>query len=365
MSIQMKEQQIAANPPFTPEEVEAYAQKIVGYASGHYVTMMVHLGDRLGLYKTLAASGDVTVDDLAQKTGLQPRWLLEWLHNQASAGLVEYKGGDFFSLSPAAVPIIVDESSPYNLIGFFNHPTPPEAMDRIAEAFQTGIGPTYDDQGIKCACTIKRLTAPGHSMLPEFFKRADGLVDRLESGAKVLDVGCGTGDALLILAQHYPNSIFVGYDPSTIAIEMAQAAAKSQGLTNVTYQVARGEDIPQTAVYDLILTLDCLHDMTFPEHVIEAIRGGIKSDGYWIIKDIRCSDKLEENLANPAAPLLYGISTMVCMASALSEPGGAGLGTMGFNPVLGRQMTTAGGFSSFKQLDIEEDPMNFYYQVRV
>lgn len=365
MSNNLNEQQIAEAPPFTFEDVEAYAQKVIGFASGHYVSMMVHLGDRLGLYKTLSKVGDVTADDLAQKTGLHPRWLLEWLRNQASAGLVEYKGGDYFALSPAAVPVIVDENHPGNLIGFFNHPTPPEALARIAEAFETGIGPIYDDQGIHCACTIKRLTAPGHGMLPEFFKRADGLTERLEAGAKVLDVGCGTGDALIILAKHFPNATFIGIDPSTIAIEMGEKAAKEAGLTNVIFRVERAEELPQAAEYDVVLTLDCLHDMTFPEQAITAIRGCIKPDGHWIIKDIRSSDNVEENMANPASPLLYGISIMVCMSSALSEPGGAGLGTMGFNPVLARQMTQAGGFSSFTQLDVEEDPMNFYYQVRI
>ncbi|MEM7117628.1 MAG: class I SAM-dependent methyltransferase [Chloroflexota bacterium] len=349
----------------TPEAIQDYSQKVVGFASGHYVSMMVHLGDRLGLYKILAESGDVTVDELAEKTGLHRRWLLEWLRNQASAGLIEYKGGDIFALPLAAVPIIVDDTSPANLAGFFNHPIPPEAIDRIAEAFHTGLGPTYDDQGIQCACNIKRLTAPGHGMLPEFFKRADGLTERLEAGAKVIDVGCGTGDALRVLAHQYPNSTFVGYDPSAIGIEMAQDAARAEALTNVSYIVARGEDLPQTAEFDVVLTLDCLHDMTFPQQVINAIRGTIKPDGIWIIKDIRSSHKFEDNLANPASPLLYGISILVCMASALSEPGGAGLGTLGFNPVLGQQMTQAGGFSSFKQLDIEEDPMNYYYQVRI
>ncbi len=360
----MKEQTANA-PAITPAMVQEYAQKIIGFASGHYVTMMVHLGDRLGLYKTLANAGDVTPEELADITGLKTRWLLEWLRNQASAGLIEYKGGDVFALSPAAIPVLVDETSPGNLMGFFNAPTPPEAIARIAEAFESGIGPTYDDQGMQCACTIKRLTAPGHGMLPEFFKRADGLTERLETGAHVLDVGCGTGDALRVLAAHYPNSTFVGIDPSVIAIDLAEAEAKSAGLTNITYQVARGEDLPQTAEFDVVLTLDCLHDMTFPEQVIKAIRGTIKPDGHWIIKDIRCSDEFEDNLANPAAPLLYGISILVCMSSALSESGGAGLGTMGFNPVLGKQMTQAGGFSSFHQLDIEEDPMNFYYQVRI
>ena len=349
----------------SPEAVEAYAQSVVGYATGHFVAMMIHLGDRLGLYKTLSQVGEVTVDSLAGATGLKARWLLEWLRNQAAAGLVEYKGGDVFALSPAAVPILIDESSPFYLSGIFNYPTSPETLSRIAEAFETGLGMTYNEQGALCACSIKQLSAPSHGMLPEFLQRVNGLTERLEAGAKVVDVGCGAGVALRELARRYPNSTFEGYDPSSVAIEMAKADTQAEGLTNITYHIARGEDLPQTAVYDIVLTLDCLHDMPFPQQVMAAIRGSIKPDGIWIIKDIRCSDKAEENLANPFAPLLYGISVLLCMSSALSEPGGAGLGTMGFNPVLGRQMTQASGFATFEQLDIEEDPFNYFYEVRV
>lgn len=122
--------------------------------------------------------------------------------------------------------------------------------------------------------------------------------------------------------------------------------------------------MPPTAQYDLVLTLDCLHDMPFPQCALNAIRGCIKPDGLLVIKDIRCSDRAEENLSNPFAPMLYGFSVIYCMASALSEPGGTGLGTMGFNPLVAKAMTAKAGFTQFRQLDIEEDPFNYFYVVQ-
>lgn len=349
----------------TQEAVEAYAFSVMGFATGQYVSLMIHLGDRLGLYKILAKNGAVTADSLAEQTGLKRRWLLEWLRNQAAAGLIEYLGGDHFRLSKAAVPVLIDETNPFNLTGLFHHPFSVEELGRIAEAFETGLGVSYNAQGVACACTVKRICSPAHSTLVYFLQRVDGLHERLEAGASVVDVGCGSGVALRELARHYPNSTFEGYDPAVAAIELALADTKAEGLTNISYHIARGEDLPQQPQYDLVLTLDCIHDMPFPQDVMDAIRAAVKPDGVWVIKDIRCSDKIEENLANPMASLFYGISVMLCMSSALSEPGGAGLGTLGFNPVLAQQMTQASGFSRFKQLPIEEDPFNNFYEVRV
>ena len=320
----------------------------------------------MGLYKTMSTSGAVSAADLASTTGYKERWLLEWLRNQTAAGLIDYDSStEKFSLSPAALPILVDETNPFNIAGFFEHPVSVDELGRIAEAFETGLGVSYNEHGGPCACAVKRFTSPGHTLLVEFLQRVDGLHEKLEAGATVVDVGCGAGVALIELARAYPNSTFEGYDPAVAAIEIAIADTKEAGLTNITYHIAGGEDLPQQPKYDLALTLDCLHDMPFPQEVLSAIRGSIKPDGVLVIKDIKCSDKFEENLANPFSPALYGISVLICMSSALSQPGGAGLGTMGFNPVLGEQMTKASGFSSFSHLPIEEDIFNNFYEVRV
>jgi SAM-dependent methyltransferase len=325
---------------------------------------MIYLGDRLGLYEALRGQGALNAAELAAGTGLHIRWVLEWLRNQASAGLVTYEGNDRFSLPDEAAVIFTEPDHPFYLSGFFAAPTPPRVFDHLETAFQNGLGMTWDEHGPKVACMIKRMTSPSHKMLPEFLGRVDGLTRRLEEGAHVVDVGCGSGVALRVLAAAFPKSTFEGYDPSANAIELAQADTAKSGLTNITYHVARGETLPNEPTYDVVMTLDCMHDMTRPDDIVQAIRHAIKPDGVWIIKDIRCAETFEENLTNPLSPVLYGISVVYCMSAAMSELDGAGLGTMGFSPGVAQKMTAAGGFTQFKQLDIEEDMFNFFYAVR-
>lgn len=147
------------------------------------------------------------------------------------------------------------------------------------------------------------------------------------------------------------------------AVARVQEVARDVGLTNVEVSQARGEDFPQDGAYDLIITFDCIHDMTDPQRVINAIRGGIKNDGTWFIKDIRSKPRFEDNLRNPMLAMMYGFSLFACMSSAMSEPGGAGLGTLGFNPEIAERMSRAAGFTRFKLHDFK-DPGNLYYEVR-
>jgi 2-polyprenyl-3-methyl-5-hydroxy-6-metoxy-1,4-benzoquinol methylase len=337
---------------------------VLDYFTGYAVSLMIHVGDRLGLYTTLREQGTCSAAELAACTGLQERWLLEWLRNQAAAGLIEHQGEERFALPPTTALILADPASPFYMAGFFHAPVPPTTLDRVAQAFHTGIGMSYEEHGVNCACTIKRMTAPSHAMLPFFLGQIDGITARLEEGVRVLDVGCGAGSALRELARAFPHSTFEGYDPSPSAIALARSDTQQEGLTNITYHVAAGEEIPPTPQFDLVLTLDCLHDMPFPQRALQAIRGCIKPDGIFIIKDIRSSDRTEENLANPLASLLYSLSLIYCMSSALSQPGGAGLGTMGFNPALAKAMTAAAGFTYFRQYAFEEDTFNYFYEVR-
>lgn len=346
------------------EKLQVLAEQVIAFKTGEMVSQMIYLGDRLGLYEALRGQGGLTAAELAAESGLHTRWVLEWLRNQAAAGLLVYKGDNRFSLSREAAVIFTEPDHPFYLSGFFAAPTPPRVFDHLETAFQNGLGMTWDEHGPKVACMIKRMTSPSHKMLPEFLSRVDGLTKRLKDGIQVVDVGCGSGVALRVLAAAYPNSSFVGYDPSANAIALAHEDTKRSGLTNITYHVARGETLPNEPTFDVVMTLDCMHDMTRPREVVAAIRRAIKPDGVWIIKDIRCAESFEENLENPLAAVLYGISVVYCMSAAMSEPGGAGLGTMGFSPVVAQKMTAAGGFSQFEQLDIEEDPFNFFYAAR-
>lgn len=348
----------------TQEAIEAFLHQTIGYFTGYSVSLMIHMGDRLGLFSAMQNQGAMSAAELASRTGLQERWLLEWMRNQASAGVLQHHGDERFSFSAAGAAVLADTNSPFYLAGLFNSPVPLPTIERTAQAFSTGIGMSYEEHGKNCACTLKRMFAPGHANLPHFLGRADGIIERLQQGIHVLDVGCGVGGATIELAKAFPNSTFVGCDAAPTVLEIAIADTQAAGLTNVSYQLLRGEALPSSPQYDLVLTLDCLRDMTYPQQTLNAIRGCIKPDGVLIIKDIRSSAQMEENLANPLAPMLYTFSVIYCMSSALSEPGGAGLGTMGFNPVVAKMMTAKAGFSQFQQLDIDEDIFNYYYAVR-
>jgi 2-polyprenyl-3-methyl-5-hydroxy-6-metoxy-1,4-benzoquinol methylase len=348
----------------THEALDQYAGSVINYKAGEMVSLMIHFGDRLGLYSAMKDLGICTAADLATKTGFQERWLLEWLRGQTAAGLLEYQGEDKFLLPEAGQTVLLDPTHPAYLAGFFGAPTPIDVIDKTADAFQTGIGLTWDAHGPKVACMIKRATAATHAMLPTIIGMMNGTEEKLQTGAKVVDIGCGSGVALRELAKKYPNSSFEGYDPSEVAIDMARRDTLAEGLSNITYFLAGGEDLPKTPTYDLAMTLDCMHDMTQPQIIIETIRRSIKADGAWLIKDITTSDDFTENLANPMSPLFYGFSVLYCMSASLSEPSGAGLGTMGFNPVLAQKMTSIGGFNHFRLIDFEEDLFNSFYEVR-
>jgi 2-polyprenyl-3-methyl-5-hydroxy-6-metoxy-1,4-benzoquinol methylase len=191
----------------------------------------------------------------------------------------------------------------------------------------------------------------------------DGVEAKLTIGARVADVGCGAGVALRTLARAFPASSFHGTDLSRHAIERATRAAADEGLTNITFGVARAEDLPAGSGYDLLLAFDCLHDMTFPDRTAAALRRAIADDGTWLIREIKSSGDWHQDQRNPMLAMMYGSSVSVCMSSALSEPGGAGLGTLGLPPPRVEALCTAAGFTRLVVHDVE-DPANLYYEVR-
>lgn len=357
----------SANPEQPdPKEVKAFSLEVWKYKQGEVVSLMIHLGDKLGLYRTLAGAGPVTAAELAGRTELQERWLLEWLRGQAAAGLLVYHEGDRFELTEAGALVLANEEDSLAFsAGAFSAPMGPEISERLADAFRTGIGLSYEDLGPNAAHRTERMLGPWvrQALVPQIIPALDGVEKRLTEGAVAADVGCGAGVALLAMAEAYPNSEFHGYDPSSHAIDRAQAKVESLGLKNVTLHVAGGEALPPDGRFDFILTFDCLHDMTQPARVIKAIRQSIRPDGTWLIKDIRSQPRYEDNLGHPLLAMLYGFSVSACMSSALSEPGGAGLGTLGFNPEVAERMTHEGGFEHFTLHDFE-DPTNLYYEVR-
>ena len=348
------------------EELEEFSLKVWKYKEGEMVSLMIHLGDRLGLYRAMDGGGYMTAKALAERTGLHERWLLEWLRSQAAAGLLERESGDRFELTAIGREVLVnEESSLWFATGAFGEPLHPDIVECLAGAFRTGIGLTYQDLGPTTARQIARTLGPWSrlALVPTILPALEGVVPKLKHGGIAADVGCGAGVALIVLAKAFPDAEFHGYDTSSFAIEQAEERAAEAGVENVTFHVARGEDLPEEPTYDFLITLDCLHDMTRPDKVIAAIHKALKPEGTWLIKDIRSHPDFEENMKNPVLAMMYGFSVASCMSSAMSEPDGMGLGTLGFNPEVARNMTSEAGFTQFKEHDFD-DPANLYYEVR-
>ena len=353
--------------PSAEDRLRLFSFRVWGYKQGEVVSLMVHLGDRLGLYRALAGTGPTTAAQLAARTGLHERWVLEWLRGQAAAGLLDSPDGHAFELGPEGEAVLADEAGSlwFAAGAFQGGVAPPEVVDRLAEAFRTGIGLSYDDLGPSAAHSVERMLAPWSrlALVPVILPALPGVVERLEAGARVADVGCGAGVALLAMAGAFPASRFDGYDPSRHAIQRARSKLASSGVGNATFHIREASELPRDPTYDFVLTLDCLHDMPRPSEAMAAIRRAITDDGVWLIKDIRSGASWEENLRNPMLAMMYGTSVATCMSSALSEPGGAGLGTLGLDRERAERMCREAGFTRFAVHDFD-DPANLYYEVR-
>jgi len=201
-------------------------------------------------------------------------------------------------------------------------------------------------------------------LVPLVLPLVEGLVDKLKRGVRVADIGCGSGVALIEMARAFPASEFHGYDISRHALWRAEENRSEAGIENVQFHDSRQDPLPADARFDFIMTFDCLHDMAQPAEVMAQIQRAIAPDGIWLIADIKAHATYEENVErNPMAPMMYGTSVLTCMSSALSEPGGLGLGTLGFHPQLARQMVEAAGFTRFEPLELRH-PVNAFYVVR-
>lgn len=349
------------------DAVKRFSLSVWRYKMGEQVSLMVHLGDRLGLYRSMADAGAVTSDDVARAAGLHERFVREWLLGQAAAGLVERHDDGRFELTPVQAAVLADEEQSLAFAaGAFRGGVEPGVLDGIADAFRTGRGLSYEDQGPAAAAGLARMTAPWSrlALLDTILPALEGVVDGLERGADVVDVGCGGGVTLTTIAEAFPRTRCVGYDPSGTALDLARQRVAERGLDNVELRQAGAEDLPVEPSFDLVLTFDCLHDMPRPDRAAAAVRRAVRDDATWLIKDIRSSGDFDRDRRNPLLPLFYGFSITSCLQSALSEPDGLGLGTLGLHPSRAEELVRDAGFTRFTTHDFD-DAANLYYEVRV
>jgi 2-polyprenyl-3-methyl-5-hydroxy-6-metoxy-1,4-benzoquinol methylase len=330
---------------------------------------MVYVGIELGLYAALHEGGAATSAELSVRTGLHERWLREWLQQQAASGLVDYDARTSkFEVSPEVWLLLGDPDELRTLRTNFAGLTYRfGVLDRLPEAFRTGIGVRWDERGPRAAEATELLFRNWYRqvLVPTALPLLEGVVDRLRAGGSAADVGCGTGLAMIEMARAFPAATFHGYETSQQSIERGQQHVRDAGLANITFHDAHADPLPEAPTYDFITTFDCLHDMTRPHEVAAAIRRAIKPDGVWFIADIDGARDFEANLAErPLSALFYAISVMSCMSSALSEEGGAGYGTLGLPEPAMRGLVERAGFSRFRRVDLPH-PVNAYYEARV
>ena len=263
--------------------------------------------------------------------------------------------------------MLCDKDSPYYFAsGFAVYNVLQDAVKHLPNAFRTGMGMSYDDHGPACATGIENLNnyVPRYLLTSTILPELDGMCESLDRGIRVADVGCGAGVALIHMAGEYPNSQFFGYEISRHALNRAHENLRGANLKNVEIVDVNKNPLPDDESFDLVCTFDVVHDVPFPNQMLSAIRKAISPKGTWLCSDIRSFPTFEENLNdNPSAFLMYGFSMLVCMSSAMSEKNGAGLGTLGFNEQVAREMTAEAGFTQFRKLEYE-NATNSYYEIR-
>ena len=346
------------------KKVEELVGRAIGDLGGAVSALLVHLGDKLGLYKALADAGPLTSRELAERTGTAERYVREWLSNQAAGGYVSYDpAAQRFYLSEEQKLCLVDESSPAFVLGGFES-TASLAVDeaKFTNAFRTGRGVGWHEHDPRLFSGTERFFRPGYNanLVASWIPALEGVEARLKKGAKLADVGCGHGASTRVMARAYPASTFVGFDYHAPSIERARASASEAGVANrVKFEVAGAKDFPGKG-YDVVAFFDCLHDMGDPVGALRHVREALADDGVVLLVEPMAGDRLEENL-NPIGRLFYGFSTVVCCPASMAQDVGLALGAQAGEARL-RNVFDQAGFTRFRRAT--QTPFNLVFEVR-
>jgi len=342
------------------QKLEPLLGKVVNEMGAASNGALVILGDKLGLFRALA-QGAMTSVELAAATGTHERYVREWLSAQAASGFVGYEADTAkFFMSPEQAAVFADEDSPVFVAGGFSFLSAVYNDEpKLAEAFKSGKGLHWGEHCNCLFCGVERFFRPGYRahLVAEWLPALDGVVAKLELGARVADVGCGHGASTLLMAQAFPNSEFVGIDYHDGSIAHARKQAKGTG--NARFEVARAQDF-SGGDFDLVAMFDALHDMGDPVGAIAHIRTALKRDGTLMLVEPMAGDSLADNL-NPVGRVYYAGSTHICVPTALNQEVGLALGGQAGEKRIG-EVVRAGGFSQFRKA--AATPFNMILEAR-
>ena len=338
--------------------------KLLGDAGAAMGIGLVLLGDKFGLYKTLAAAGPLTSAELASRTGTAARYVSEWAAAQAASGYINFDSAtERFSISPEQALVLADENGPAFFPAMFEiAAAAARDLPKVEAAFSTGGGVGWHEHDACLFRGAERFFRPGYAthLVSEWIPALEGVKEKLERGAHVADVGCGHGASTVLLARAFPKSRFSGFDYHGPSIERARELAREGGVADrVTFERASAKEFPGT--YDLIAFFDCLHDMGDPRGAAAHVRSALKPDGTWMIVEPFAGDRVADNL-NPVSRLFYAASTQICVPASLSQEVGLALGAQSGENRL-REVILSGGFSRVRRATAT--PFNMVLEARL
>jgi SAM-dependent methyltransferase len=356
------ESPLAASPD--PQEIEAFVGRFVTDLAAVAHAATVVMGDKLGLYQALAAHGPATPAELAEATGMDERYLREWLSAQAASEYAHYDpASGRFHLDAVQATCLADPSHPAFVVGGASVASSMHKdEEEVSEAFRTGRGLGWHEHHEDLFTGTERFFRPGYvaNLTSAWIPALDGVESKLQEGALVADVGCGHGASTILMAQAYPHSTIIGFDYHAASIEVARQRAAEAGLGDrVRFEVAGAFDFPGTG-YDLVCIFDALHDMGDPVAVSAHIRSALAPEGTWMLVEPFAGDRLEDNL-NLIGRVFYSASTMICTPASRAQPGAACLGAQAGEARL-REVATEGGFTRIRRA--AETPFNMVLELR-
>ena len=347
---------------FDPAKVEAFAGHLLPILKGALLSYMVDIGDRTGLFAA-AVQGPGTSQEIADRAGLQERYVREWLGAMVTGGVLEFDPAAETYVLPAEHAALLLGSGSLAPLAHTNT-VMARYIPRLVEVFRDGGGVPYVDYTPEFTDAMDAMGrgAFDQFLVDAYLPLADGLTEMLTAGARVADVACGTGHALVLLAQAFPASTFTGYDLDEIAIDRARAEAAAAGLDNLTFEVADVAALAVDEPLDVVFVFDAIHDQVDPAGVLGRIHDALAPGGTFFLREPHAADTLEANMGNPMAAVQYSVSTLHCLTVSLAH-GGAGIGTV-FGEQMARRLLTDAGFEDPTVHPAPGQPMDAVYVTR-
>ena len=345
-------------------EAESFENQMLDIMNKAALALMISIGHRTKLFDVMASVSAATSDEIASKSNLNERYVREWLGALVTSKIVEYEPQEkVYSISQEKATFLTRNGS-YNFAASLQFiPVMAQVEDKIVNCFENGGGVPYESfhrfHDVMAEDSNQNVLA---ELINGILPLVPGLTDKLKQEIKVLDVGCGSGRAINLMAKTFPSSDFTGYDFSKEAIQKAKNESEKFGLSNATFEQQDVTHFDHKDQFDLITAFDAIHDQANPEKVLKNIRRSIKPNGIFLMQDIAGSSKLENNMDHPLAPFLYTVSCLHCMTVSLALEG-KGLGAM-WGKELATQMLKDAGFSRVDVKQLPHDPTNYFYIAR-